>query len=169
MSTLTPHSNLDRRLARLEQQAVWEHAGKCVRDDIEEIERMLGLAEQALAIGQSPEATPTIQLRALTVARECRESAHRIRKETIIDRTIPVLERIDVRQLLAGLPGTAEEVEAEGAAAAAHGLTGEQVERAIEVLLLVGAGQVEPIDVPYDELPEAAGNGNGSEGGESAA
>lgn len=55
--------------------------------------------------------TLTMRLRASTCAREWEEFAQRIRKETIQDRTIPVLSRVDAVAAIMQLPHAEEPTE----------------------------------------------------------
>lgn len=117
VAVLKPRNQFDRRLARLEQQRVWEYVGKTVMDDVAAIERAVELAGEAYRL--STEALPngeapslTMRLRAMSVCREFMEFAHKVRKETFHDRTIPALARIEVSEAMSALPVPDDEANA---------------------------------------------------------
>lgn len=106
---LKPRSKADRQQARLEQIAVWDYVLQSVIDDVDACEKLKELVQEALDIGKADGATPTLKLRALTVAGNLISLAHTIRKETIHDRTIPALTRVEVGAAMGNLPPSPEE------------------------------------------------------------
>lgn len=108
---LKPRTAMDRQLARIEQQIVWERASQSVRENVDVADRLSDLAKDALAIGEAQTATPTLKLRAIAVARDCLVSASDIRIRTIIDRTIPALQRSEVMAALQNLPPSSDEID----------------------------------------------------------
>jgi hypothetical protein len=75
-----PKSTLDKQLARLEAQRIWEEAPRAVAREtarLAEIDR----------IAAAPDASPSLKLK-------CIELGHRIDRETFLDRTVPTLQRV---------------------------------------------------------------------------
>ena len=132
VKTIKPRSKFDRQLALIEQQIVWEHSSESVRENLAAKNRLAELAEQALRIGDSEGATPTIKLRAISVAQDCIRSACDIRTGTIIDRTIPALSRSEVSAVLATLPLGVDEM----SASAPPAITDEELSRRESIELL---------------------------------
>lgn len=104
---------MDRQLARIEQQVVWECAADTVRENLSVARRLHELAADALGIGEKEGATPTLKLRAIAVARDCFVAASDIRTRTIIDRTIPAIARVDVATALNELPPAVGDIQPE--------------------------------------------------------
>lgn len=116
VQVIKPKTAFDRRLARLEQQRIWEYVGKTVLDDAEAIRRAEELALEAYALSTAPlpdGAAPslTMRLRAMSVCKDFMEFAHRVRKETFQDRTIPTLQRVQVTEAIGALPMADDERE----------------------------------------------------------
>jgi hypothetical protein len=111
---LKPKGQFDRRLARLEQQRVWEYVGKTVLDDMEAIARAAENAREAYALAETldEDGNPlsmTLKLKCRAMALDFERFAHQVRKETFQDRTIPTLARIDGVEALNFLPAPADE------------------------------------------------------------
>jgi len=87
---LVARSDMDRLLAKREQQRIWELTPGAIDMDIT-------IARSAMELAGRKKCQNQIKLRAWALA-------HRIIKETFIDRTIAAVHRIDVRQQAAVLP-----------------------------------------------------------------
>lgn len=87
---------MDRLLARLEQQRIWEHTPEAIDLDVRIMTEAMDLASQVDDKGQ-PTASPSIRLRAWTLV-------HTIIKETFIDRTIPMVTRVEASAAIMNLP-----------------------------------------------------------------
>jgi len=83
-------SSFDRRLARLEHQRIWEHTPAAIDLAVEIVQR-------AVAMSNEDGATRMERIRALDLA-------HRVNKEIFVDRTIPVLNRIEATAAVMALP-----------------------------------------------------------------
>lgn len=117
VQVVKPRTAFDRRLARIEQQRVWEFVGKTVLQDAEAIVKCEEYAIEAYRLSTSPlpdgsAPTLTMRLRAMSVCRDFMETAHRIRKETFQDRTIPTLARVEGVDVLNALPAPDDELNA---------------------------------------------------------
>jgi hypothetical protein len=107
-AVLKPKSPMDRRLARLEQMRVWEYAPGSFDRDIQRLGHIEAAMAQAAEIAVNAD-TPTLRLRAITVVLACIDSGHRIDKEAFQDRTYPVLQRVELSEMISSLPKPAEE------------------------------------------------------------
>jgi len=87
---------MDRMLARLEQQRIWEHTPEAIDLDIRIATEAMALASELDSAGK-PVASPSIRLRAWTLV-------HQIVKETFVDRTIPTVARVDATAAVMALP-----------------------------------------------------------------
>lgn len=105
VQVLKPKSQADRKLARLEEIKVWNYVSQSVADDIEAIGSLVRMAEEAYAMSNLPGMTDAFRLRAMQVSADMLGKAHTIRKETIHDRTIPVLKSVEVIEAMRALPG----------------------------------------------------------------
>ena len=154
VKVLRPKSPMDRRLARLEQMRVWEYVSQSVVDDADAIDFLKRLAEEAYGLSNEPGATQTFRVRAMQASADFIDKAHKIRKETFHDRTIPTLQRIDVSEAMQRLPGEDEAQPRQGDELAAFR---EQLGRDIASLCRARmVGVVQPV------LPSE--NGDGTDG-----
>jgi len=99
VEVLKPREEFDRLLARLEQQRIWQHTPEAVDLDIT-------IVRSAIAMANEEKCPRSIKLRAWALA-------HRIVKETFVDRTIPAVSRVDHRHLIDRLPMSKEDIAAE--------------------------------------------------------
>jgi hypothetical protein len=114
---LQPKSKFDRTLANLERMRIWEHTPAAVDLDVQ-------IVREAIALSQEEKCPRSIKLRALSLA-------HKIVKETFIDRTIPTVHRVGALDALAALPLADGEREA-------NPVTSEEQARAESIALLRG-------------------------------
>ncbi len=110
VEVIKPRSKFDRQMARIEQMRVWEYVSKSIADDVQGIDFLLRLAEEAYGLSNISGTTPAQQLRAMQACADFIIKAHQIRKETFHDRTIPTLARVDVTDAIRRLPGEDEDV-----------------------------------------------------------
>lgn len=116
---------MDRLLARLEQQRIWEHVPEAVDLDIRIATDAMALASEVDQDGK-PVATPTVRLRAWALV-------HQIVKETFIDRTIPTVARVDATAAIMSLPMAEGELPEQ-----VQGQTAEQTSKQESIALLRG-------------------------------
>lgn len=96
---LTPRSSFDRRLARLEQQRIFEHTPAAVDLEIQ-------IAREVWAMANEEKASQKQRLEAL-------KFLHTVLKDTFLDRTIPVISRLEFGELVQRLPVSIEEASEE--------------------------------------------------------
>ena len=157
IQVVIPKNAFDKRLSRAAQMKVWEYVGQTVEDEIALVEwckRMADDIEHQAAIGVDDAGKPLsefMKLRLRGEAKEFHELAHRVRKETILDRTVPVLARVDVSTLMRDEDGdgpiTAEELR--------------ELWRSVarEVAADPTAGRVEAQEVEFEEIVRPAQSG----------
>lgn len=114
VAVITPKNPFDRRLARLEQQRVWEYVGQSVLDDIEAIKWAKACAVEASELAESsgPDGKPipfSLKLRCKSLALDFARFVHQVNKETFQDRTIPALVRAQVEDVVRSLPAPDDE------------------------------------------------------------
>lgn len=102
-AVIKTRSKFDRQLARIEQQVIWELSPQAPRDNMADAAQMRSLAFEAMELRDLCD-TPFQKLRAISVAKDCLEAACRVRTGTVIDRTYPALQRVEVAEAWANLP-----------------------------------------------------------------
>lgn len=100
---IQPRSRFDRQMARIEQQIVWENSPEAVRRDLERIRYLDTLLAEAAGL-QQVAVKPSEILRAIAAQRDIVALSHQIDKETLIDRTYPLLERVSHEDAMRVLP-----------------------------------------------------------------
>lgn len=107
VEVIKPRGRFDRMLHRIEQQRIFEHTPEAVDKNIEIAGRMMELADRARAEIERRDTAIRVEL-------ECLKAASALLIELFIDRTIPTLQRVDHKAVIAMLPSSPEEAAADG-------------------------------------------------------
>jgi len=110
-ATLQAKGRFDRTLIERHRQRLLERAVDSPDQVIDVIDRLKQLAVDALA-SLKEDCSPTLRLRAISVARECLKDSATLEIAAVIDRVSPVLSRITAEQLLSMIPPAEDEIEA---------------------------------------------------------
>lgn len=144
-----PRTRFDRTLARQAIARVFESLPGALTRDYRIMAEMKFLRSKDCKL---PLDEKRFQLAAL-------EAEHKVLKETILDRTMPVLQRVDMRAMMAHLPLSTEDAarrerEKSGGNDDMKRLVQEELRKAVQLRII---GRVEPLTLAEGDSDAAAG------------